>query len=139
MNKNYKIFLLLLIVIFAISSYFFIKEIKEKMRKISLEELCAIGIVLVTAICFLILGSYKGSLVICGLYNGQKVFEGTDYSFEFIYGKRKHYRLVMNDTQNGRRVKVGIDSRTYESLEDKPEIKVTYYPYVNIVDKIEYK
>ena len=120
-------------------SFFLIKERKEKRKQTSLQELCSIAILLVTAICFFFLGTYKGSLVICGLNSGIKVFEGTDYFFEFTYGKQKHYWLLMNDSQNGRRVKISIDYKTYGRLENKPEIKVTYYPYVNIIDKIEYK
>lgn len=94
------------------------------------------------SILLIFMGAYNGSLLVKGITSEKEVFEGNTYTVNKVitYRSKNSYQLNINDKKSSKRIEMKIDSSTYTNLKfNEPDIKVTYYPYINVIDKIEYK
>lgn len=96
-------------------------------------------LILCLGIMCVLLGSFTGWSLIKGVQAGPQKIESGNYSvyMESSRGIKTYYMEVHSDSQ---KVKIKIGKSTYNYLRrSEADIKISYYPYINVAEKLEVK
>lgn len=83
-------------------------------------------------------GTYGSYNAIRGLHAGPVSIEGGSYELDHSYDRSREYYIIVTSEIQRERVRIQINEDIYKYLASyTPNVSVTYYPYVNIAEKIE--
>lgn len=115
------------VLLISLGVLFFIKKAKY------------VGRALIFGSLLFIVGTYGSYNVIRGFRAGPVEIEGENYELGHSYSRITKYYIIVT-SKNQTRTKIEIDKDTYQYLENNtPDVQVSYYPYINIADKIIYR